>query len=522
MSTFAARFAFAIAIAATGLSLAPEVRAVQLDSGGQGQVLLFPYYTVNSFYPLNRQQTLLSITNTSDVAQVVQVTFREALNGRAALQFKVWLGRADVWTGTVFALADDGIASDGAGVLTRDPTCTTPMFSTGSLTSGGARYFPLGNQNYSGALSDGGPGDLGRARHGWVEVISLANVTGSPATAMTFLANGMPGSCAAVQNLALDPTTSARPSGGLMGTASMIMVAAGTILSSRAEALSGFTEISLYNNDPMQPAPDLASVNEGTPDGAVSAMVVDDEGHNQVLTYGAPGTGSRPIDAVSAALMATRVKNEYQTSQALAAATDWVVTMPTKPFYTDPALIGASSAAMPPFDELFHAPGFSRQCAPYRIFNYDQKSYATIYVTCVLEPRPVFGGPSPQVVGIYQAANVVPFLDVSGFVTASAVLAATNPPRAAAGTSNNLWWIRPNEVAAAGWMEMNLAPTNLNHRLPDSAEGKVLSGLPAIGFSASNIANNNVSNSVLANYAYAVRHVTTVSCTKASDQSPCD
>ena len=69
---------------------------------------------------------------------------------------------------------------------------------------------------------------------------------------------------------------------------------------------------------------------------------------------------------------------------------------------------------------------------------------------------------------------------------------------------------------------MNLAATNFNHRLPASAEGKVLSGLPAIGFSASNIVNNNVSNGVLANYASTVRHVTTVACTKAADQSPCD
>ena len=58
--------------------------------------------------------------------------------------------------------------------------------------------------------------------------------------------------------------------------------------------------------------------------------------------------------------------------------------------------------------------------------------------------------------------------------------------------------------------------------VPPSAEGKVLTGLPTIGFSASNIVNGNVSNGVLANYAAAVRHATSVTCVKASDGTPCD
>lgn len=60
------------------------------------------------------------------------------------------------------------------------------------------------------------------------------------------------------------------------------------------------------------------------------------------------------------------------------------------------------------------------------------------------------------------------------------------------------------------------------HALLPSAEGKVLRGLPVIGFWASNVVNNNVSNGVLANYAAAVRHATWVTCVKASDGTPCD
>ena len=48
-----------LAIAAMG-----SAQAVNLDINGRGQVLLYPYYTVNK-----GQQTLLSVTNTATLAQ---------------------------------------------------------------------------------------------------------------------------------------------------------------------------------------------------------------------------------------------------------------------------------------------------------------------------------------------------------------------------------------------------------------------------------------------------------------------
>lgn len=517
MSNLAIRFIPAIALAAAGLALAPSARAVQLDPGGQGQVLLYPYYTVH-----NGQQTLLSIINTSDADQVLEVTFREALNGRAALQIKIWLGRKDAWTGTLFALADDGIASDGAGLLTRDRSCTTPLFSTGSLTSGGVPYLSLGNQNYSGAAADGGPGNRGRARHGWIEVIALANVSGAPATAMTISgASQTPANCGLLQNIALDPSTSARPIGGLAGAASVIRVSAGTILSSRAEALSGFTDISLYSNDAMQPAPNLASVNEGTIGAPVKATIFDDQGRRQMLTYGTPGSDSRPIDAVSAVLMATRVKNEYQTDVALAAGTDWVVTSPTMPFYTDPAIIGPSPRALPPFERPFLAPGNAQVCTTYRLYDQNQRLPQGSYVpnTCGSPGIPYPGTILYRFVFLFQAANPI------GFIYSESSPSSTNalfaPVPAGARVPDLLWHVRP-DIGAAGWAELYLSGANTSHRLAVSAEGKVLDGLPVIGFSASNIVNGNVSNGVLANYASAVRHSTSVKCSQSSSLTPCD
>ena len=71
-------------------------------------------------------------------------------------------------------------------------------------------------------------------------------------------------------------------------------------------------------------------------------------------------------------------------------------------------------------------------------------------------------------------------------------------------------------------MVLDLDPATKTHTLLPSMEGKVLRGLPVMGFWASIIVNNNVGNGVLANYAAATRHATSVSCVKVSDGTPCD
>ena len=109
----------ALAFAAAG-----SAGAVNLSPSGIGQVLIYPYYTVNA-----GQQTLLSIVNTSEAGKAVKVRFREAYNAREVLDFNVFLAPEDVWTATVFNLADAGLPGSGAGVFTRDASCMPPALN---------------------------------------------------------------------------------------------------------------------------------------------------------------------------------------------------------------------------------------------------------------------------------------------------------------------------------------------------------------------------------------------------------
>ena len=98
------------------IASAGSAGAVSLGPDGSGQVLLFPYYTVNG-----SQDTLLTIGNRVDEAQIVKVRFLEGYNGRPVLDFDVYLDANDVWTAVV-------TAGEGGGAMLRtaDPGCTVP------------------------------------------------------------------------------------------------------------------------------------------------------------------------------------------------------------------------------------------------------------------------------------------------------------------------------------------------------------------------------------------------------------
>jgi hypothetical protein len=113
--------------------------AVDLNPDGLGQVLIYPYYTVNK-----SQDTLLSVVNTTSVGKAVKVRFLEGYNSREVLDFNLFLSPFDVWTAAVSQVSDDG----GAQVYTADKSCIDyiPSFP-----------YPFSSAAYTGGVA--GPGD---------------------------------------------------------------------------------------------------------------------------------------------------------------------------------------------------------------------------------------------------------------------------------------------------------------------------------------------------------------------------
>mgnify|MGYP006197685173 CR=1 FL=1 len=83
--------------------------AVNINPDGLGQVLIYPYYTVNE-----GNTTLLSVVNTTDSVKAVKVRFLEGLNSREVLDFNLYLSPFDVWAASVRR------TDAGAAVFTED------------------------------------------------------------------------------------------------------------------------------------------------------------------------------------------------------------------------------------------------------------------------------------------------------------------------------------------------------------------------------------------------------------------
>src|SRR5690554_5092514 len=115
--------ATAIIAAAVGTAgMVGVAQAINLNPDGLGQVLLYPYYTVNG-----GNSTVVTVVNTTDRVKAVKVRFVEALNSAEVLDFNLYLSPFDVWAANVVADGDTG-----AKLLTEDTSCTVPQIVSGT------------------------------------------------------------------------------------------------------------------------------------------------------------------------------------------------------------------------------------------------------------------------------------------------------------------------------------------------------------------------------------------------------
>ncbi|HET7064672.1 MAG TPA: hypothetical protein VFI49_10400 [Rudaea sp.] len=518
--------AFAIAAALGGH--ASGVDAVVLDARGAGQVLIYPYYTVN------HQQTLISLVNATDVPAALKVRFREGYDGREVASFNLYLGGADTWVGSVFDTSGDG--SGGAAIATTDSSCTVPQFDS-TFFPGGAKVLAFSNKNYSQGDygtptgTDSGPTGLDRTREGFIEVIQMGTVAGSSGNALLPFASGAPQNCPQLVNAwmtggywATDPGVDlGRPIGGLYGAAGIVDVAEGTLYSYDATAIDGFSDI-VQHTAPGDPKPNLSTaVTDSAHDIATAYVPIG----NAMIKADYPAS-TRAVDAVSAVLMADTLFNEFDIEPDLGASSDWVVTFPTKQFYVDPGIVGtADSGILPPFSELWLSRAgsmYGLACNPAGYRLYDREG--SIAAAPSLSDVP----PATSNYLCYQT-SVLPLRTYSSLSPTEA-LASSLFNRS---VPEDRPILGPAPQSASGHFLLSFTQSYIQHgatytvgesfvpqALRPSFDGNVFPGLPAIGFLAVNYINANVAPGVLSNYSAAYPHRSTASCTNSTNpQSVC-
>ena len=507
------RRTLAVAIAAAvNLSAAPA-EAVMLSARGTGQVLIYPYYTVNGF------QTLLSVVNTTANGKAVKVRFHEGYDGRDVASFNVYLAPFDTWVGAVFDTSPDG--SGGAAIATNDNSCTVPAFDKTFLANGPS-VLTFSNKNYSQGDygtptgTDSGPTDLKRTREGFFEIIEMGTIldqaSGSPKTLEAISAvNGVPPNCAQLQsawaaggywatNANTDMTA---PSGGLFGAAGIVDVAQGTLYAYDATAIDGFSDV-VQHTAPGDAKPNLGTAVTDSAHQIASAWVAY---YPSYIKADYPA-GTRGVDAVSAVLSASNVYNEFLTDPKLGASTDFLVTFPTKHYYVDPAIVGTkASDYIQLFEEVFggglsngHILDPGESCFDVGLAQTDRED-STLPRGCQSD--------CPVMPGNYLCYE-------SAVITFNQNGVKPGVPTAVLGS---VLGVNFPAYYNAGWFDLSFPDPGAEDLRP-ALDTRVFHGLPAVGFTAINYINANVTPGVLSNYSGTYPHRTEIDtfCTTSSCQ----
>lgn len=468
--------ATAIIAAAVGTAgMMGAAQAINLNPDGLGQVLLYPYYTVNG-----GNSTVVTVVNTTDRVKAVKVRFVEALNSAEVLDFNLYLSPYDVWAANVVADGDTG-----ARLLTEDTSCTVPQIVSGTS------FLPWEfMENNPDALATRG---LARVRQGHLEIIEMGNLQPGPlATAATHV-NGTPVNCGALESAwdsgvwaANSSAQMDSPNGGLFGGATIVAAEYGRTLSYNADAIDGFYTLDgdlHYEPGSVLPSLGEAASHDALPPNVVRARVFNNGGLH-TIDY------AEGFDGVSAVLMSRYIYNEYNLNAGLEAASEWVVTFPTKRHYVHRA------AAAQPFTKAFTADG---SCHEYVVSYWDREERTTTRRLTVSPPR---ANPGFE---LCWEANVLAFGQTVSADTPTHILGATSSFGAHGLTGFDF---------QEGWarIEFDTPASNFQYYLPGGSEDQTLIGQPVIGFWASELQNGELLDGLVANYGVTFKHRVSRDC----------
>lgn len=490
------------AVVLGALGVANSAHAVNLGDDGRGEVLLYPYYTTQA-----GNDTLISLVNTTNAGKVVKVRVLESLNSREVIDFNLYLSAKDAWSAVITADA----ATGGAKIKTFDKSCTAPQMSA---AAGGGTEVSFRNFAYTAPTADNGPAALSRTKEGYVEVIEMGTVNDSfvlaPGTvtfgkAITHVA-GVPGNCAAVStawavggafNVATGTTDN---TGGLIGSASLINVGAGTDYSFDPVAIEAFNRTAGNTGNHTAPGsllPSLASVDNGAGAAPSAIFYGPVGGAVTVADWNAVANAVTPADAVSAVLMRQSVLNEFTINPAIAAGTDLVVTFPTKKFYVNSATTFNAAIINRPFRTNFLATAgvATGACEPVGLSLTGREEEVPV-ASIDFSPAPAGGSNT-----LCWEANVVTINGSNVLGSANAV----NVPSPYLDGWMSISFTDTSAIAGspAGWTGHQMVANGASAPLPLAND--VYNGLPVIGFGVQKYVNGNVGG-VLSNYGGAFIH----------------
>jgi len=468
-----------VLVSAVLAAAAGSAHAVYVNQNGQGQALIYPYYTVQGGH-----NTYVSVVNTTSAVKVVKVRFREGKASAEVLDFNLYLSPNDVWTGAVVPSPD----SQAARIITTDTSCTNPQLPD---VGGGVRGIDFRNYLYSGSNVDAvGDESLSRTREGYLEMIEMGtlNPLTTPGAGAVHTSLGVPANCALLRGDPAGPTgnTVAQrilpPTGGMNGTGTLINVTNGQDSGYSATALADLTTSAIY----AEIGDDNPNFTLARPD---SLVVSDKWAYRSNFTFGE--------DAVSSVLMHNSVINEYVLDTGTLSNTDWVFTFPTKRIYVDPN----GEFVDPPFSEVLTERG---ACEEIEFKFYDREERAPTS-TLDFSPKPPASA-KPSLCwesSVLSIRNGLAHTTAAGTAT-SGVLGSKNVSTVTLPGTYQNGWASVAFTKSLPLVASSSSTTNLGTAATSSTRA-TYAGLPVVGFMVRTF-NNGVLGNFQANYGSAFEH----------------
>ncbi len=459
-----------------------QSHAVHLSKDGTGQVLIFPYYTVNGGI-----DTLINLVNTTDEAKALRVRFREAANSREVFTFNLYLGPNDVWTGAVIKSGEPAVAK----IISNDQSCTYPTINTNTQQ--------FNNLNYTGDFSDSYPEVDNRMFEGFVEVFEMGVITGDSAEATT-IDDETDLDCSAINGAwgtdgywSMNAETDMQPpTGGITGNITLIHVGEGFAISQEPTVLKNFTDAMLHND-----------IGNESPSLADSTLSADIEYNGTYANITLP-TG---IEAVSALLMKQTLSNEYALNPDIAAKTDWIMTLPTRQYHVDPEYSVSQTPVAP-----FTSNGLA--CEPFSVSKmFDREEQMPLTPIGDIQTHP-FPDTSIIIPNNCYATNNLNFLIGGNPALIPIGIFSSNHPTSGDESPGD----KISQIGSqfeSGWVELKF---DQQSQINSNDEGFTLYGLPVIGFSAQKFTNANASPGLLAQYTGIFQHKYSTNLTRESTE----
>lgn len=314
----------AVGVAATlGALSGVSNAAITVAQNGVGHINILPYYSVQS-----GNTTLISIANTDEVhGKAVKVRFRGAQFSDDVFDFQVFLSPADVWTAAVTL---DGTV---ARLATSDKSCTLPQ--------------NINQQFVTARLLDANKAQ--GTREGYVEIINMGDInSGNALYTTTKHVNGVaPCASSVLIGTGAEPADLSgllsAPTSGLTSFATIINVASSKAFTIPGTALVQSTAVPVRYARQANLTTGTASFPLIAFDTATTADSVFNTATGNVKMYEfdlpdlstpyGTATTTAQLAELQGILAKGSVVTEYATADNILAATDVVLSQPTRRYY---------------------------------------------------------------------------------------------------------------------------------------------------------------------------------------------